>query len=56
MVGSEQQGGQTNSEERQIGTLDQKWSETSRTPWRGVVLKDFIALASADGNQVLQQI
>lgn len=50
--------GWTNSEAegRQVGTLDQKWNETNRSPWRGVVSKEFIALASADGNQVPHQI
>lgn len=43
-------------EGRQVGTLDQEWNETNGSPWRGAVSKDFIALASADGNQVLHQI
>lgn len=44
------------AEGQQVGTLAQKWKETNRSPWRGLVSKDFIALVNADGHQVLHQI
>lgn len=43
-------------EGRQVSTLYKKWNDTNRSPWRDAVSKDFVALASADGNQVLHQI